>query len=421
MVVIKKLSNGLPIILEPLDYLKSVSIGVWIKIGSINESVENNGISHMIEHMLFKGTTNRSAKILAEDMAKMGGNLNAYTSKECTSIYATTLEEHLPEIIDLIGDMIGNSCFHKEDIEREKSVIGEEIDMYNDSPEDLVHEMLQKKVWENHPLGYIISGEKNIVNKLTKEEIQGFMNRFYRAENMVISLSGGMQIDKVLDWLETSFGSIKRESKPFLIEKPKYNRCFYYQKKDIEQIYMNIAFNCVEYNSNQKYILSIVNAILGDSENSRMFQVIREELGLTYSIYSYGSIYDNGGLFHIDAILNPKKILQVFSEIFKIIDQLISRGISEKDLLCAKEQIKTEIMISNESTKYRMNSNGRSYLSRQRVVSIEETISCLEQVSMQNVKTFMRQYLNPKESSISLVGNITQVDMKSLKKIWQNL
>ena len=165
---IVKLSNGITVVLEPMNYVKTTSFGVWVKVGSCNETIENNGIAHVIEHMLFKGTSRRSARKLADDMAKIGGNVNAYTTKECTSYYTTTLAEHLPAAIDIISDMIRNSTFEEDALEKEKGVIIEEIDMYDDSPEDLVHEMLQQEIWKNHPLGYIISGTKENVNSNDK-------------------------------------------------------------------------------------------------------------------------------------------------------------------------------------------------------------------------------------------------------------
>lgn len=411
----------MPVVMEPMDYLRSVSIGVWILVGSVNETVSNNGISHMVEHMLFKGTKDRTAKELADDMAKIGDNMNAYTSKEFTSLYVTTLEEHLEETIEIMGDMICNSCLQESDIQKEKSVIEEEIDMYNDSPEDLVHEMLQNKIWGNHPLGFIISGEKKTVNGFVRNDLQEFMDNYYTADNMIISLAGGFDSEEVLHTLEKCFGNIKAHGRKQIIEKPMYYRSFYVQKKDIEQIHMNIAFESIDYYSQEKYVLSIVNSILGGSENSRLFQIIREELGLTYSIYSYGSSYDLAGLFHIDAILNPSKLFSVFHKILEIINELKNTGISEEELFRTKEQIKTEMIISNESTKTRMNSNGKTYLGRGRVVPIEETIDGLVKVTLNDVNSFLQNYFHPEKCSISLVGNLADVDMDLMKKTWEQL
>jgi predicted Zn-dependent peptidase len=251
--------------------------------------------------MLFKGTKNRSAKQIADEMARIGGNMNAFTSKECTSYYATTLSEHLPIAIDIISDMLTNSLIDDKALKKEKGVIIEEIDMYDDSPEDLVHEMLQQRIWKDHPLGYMISGTKKIVRKVTREQIQNFMDTYYVGSNMIISVAGHFDEDMVLGLLEEKFGGIKAESDKANQEKsrPEYNRVQCKRHKDIEQLHCNIAFDCISYLSEERYVLSVLNSILGGSVNSRLFQKIRENSGLTYSIYSYGSSYRETGLFHI--------------------------------------------------------------------------------------------------------------------------
>ena len=212
MTNINQLSNGITVVTEELPYLRSSSFGIWVKAGSADEDDTNNGIAHIIEHMLFKGTKNRSAKQIADEMARIGGNMNAFTSKECTSYYATTLIEHLPIAIDIISDMLINSLIDEKALKKEKGVIIEEIDMYDDSPEDLVHEMLQQRIWKDHPLGYIISGTKKIVRKVTREQIQEFMDTHYVGENMVISVAGNIKSKELLALLEEKFGSIKAKS-----------------------------------------------------------------------------------------------------------------------------------------------------------------------------------------------------------------
>lgn len=406
MVEIFSLPNGIRVVCEEMKYLRSASLGVWVKVGSAYEKKENNGISHMVEHMFFKGTSNRTAKQLAEDTARIGGNMNAYTSKECTTFYVTTLDQHLEHAIEIIGDMINNSLFHDDDISKEKSVILEEIDMYEDSPEDMVHEMIQKEVWKDHPLGYIISGEKDIVREYNREQLLQFVADYYVAENMVISIAGNFKTKDIIDILEVHFGNIPPRTHNHEQTAPKYYRCFYSDEKDIEQIHMNMAYKCIHRHSNEKYALTIVNAILGGSENSRLYQVIREEMGLTYSIYSYGSSYDKAGLFHIDAALNPTKLRKVYHEILEIIEEFKKNGITDEELVQIKEQIKIELIIESESTKNRMDSNGRSLLNHERIISIDETIENINKVTKAEIITFARKYLNKETLSVSLVGNI---------------
>jgi predicted Zn-dependent peptidase len=356
--------------------------------------------------MLFKGTKHRTAKMLADDMARIGGTMNAYTSKDCTTFYVTTLDYHLPFAIEMIADMLCNSLLAPADIEKEKEVILEEIDMYNDSPEDLVHEMLQNNVWKDHPLGYIISGSREIVNGITREQIVSYMEQFYVSENIVISIAGNFKEEQVINCLETHFSSIHQGGKQPEITNPIYYKSLYQKPKDMEQVHMNIAFDCIDYSSDEKYVLSVVNAILGGSENSRLFQVIREELGLVYSICSYGSSFQTAGLFHIDVVLNPSKQKVVYDTIFHVINSLQENGISEEELFRTKEQIKTELIIGNESTRNRMSSNGKALLSIGKIIPLDETIQSLQAVTLEDVNAFMKHYLQKENSSLSLVGNL---------------
>lgn len=416
MTNIKQLSNHITVITEKLPYLKSASFGVWVKVGSVNENDKNNGIAHMIEHMLFKGTKSRTAKQIADEMAKIGGNMNAFTSKECTSYYSTTLSEHLPIAIDIISDMLTNSLIDEKSLKKEKGVIIEEINMYDDSPEDLVHEMLQQRVWKNHPLGYLISGTKKIVRSVTREQILDFIDTYYVGENMVISLAGSFDEEEIVALLEEKFSAIKAQSekKVLVVDAPTYNQVICKKDKDIEQLHCNIAFDSISYLSNERYILTILNSILGGSINSRLFQKIRENSGLTYSIYSYGSSYRDTGLFHIYAAMNPSQTETVIKKIKQIMNDLKKNGVLAEELSMTKEQIKTELILGSESAKSRMNSNGKSMINRGKIVSIDEVLSGIESVTLEAVHEFAKRYFDLSKASISLVGNLKEIDLKKI-------
>lgn len=413
---IKKLSNGITVVLEPMDYLKTVAFGVWVKVGSRNETKENNGIAHVIEHMLFKGTKNRTSRQIADDMAKIGGNVNAYTTKECTSYYTTTLAEHLPAAIEIISDMINNSTFEEEALEKEKGVIIEEIDMYDDSPEDLVHEMLQQVIWKDHPLGYIISGTKENVLGMTREQIQKFMAEHYVAENMIISVAGKFDSTDVMELLEKAFACIPHECKKTQLVPPVFHHCIYSKEKDVEQVHLNIAFDSIEYDNEDKYVLSILNSILGGGINSRLFMEIREEMGLTYSIYSYGSSHYQAGLFHIYAAMNPSQTETVFDAIFHVIDELVEHGVDDDEMTMTVEQIKTDLVMASESAKSRMSGNAKAVMSRGYIIPMEETLEKLNSVTSDDVVRFVKKYFVKEQASISLVGNLEEVDIESLKR-----
>ena len=417
MTKINQLSNKITVVTEVLPYLQSASLGIWIKAGSSNEDDSNNGIAHIIEHMLFKGTTTRSAKQIADEMAKIGGNMNAFTSKECTSYYATTLSAHLPIAIDIISDMLTNSLIDEKALKKEKGVIIEEIDMYDDSPEDLVHEMLQQRIWKDHPLGLMISGTKKVVRKVTKAQIKAFMDTYYVGENMIISIAGNFNEIEIMKLLEEKFAKIKASSGISRKEfgRPAYNKVQCKKNKDIEQLHCNIAFDCISYLSEERYVLSILNAILGGSVNSRLFQKIRENSGLTYSIYSYGSSYRETGLFHIYAAMSPTQSATVIKKIYQIIGDLKKKGITAEELSMTKEQIKTELILGNESAKSRMNSNGKALLNRGRLVTTEELLQGIDKVSLTDVIDFANRYLNLATASVSLVGNLNEIDRKALQ------
>jgi predicted Zn-dependent peptidase len=416
MTNIRKLSNGIIVVMEVMPYLKSAAFGVWVRAGSCNENATNNGVAHVIEHMLFKGTQNRTARQIADEMARIGGNMNAFTSKECTSYYATTLQEHLPMAIDILADMLNQSLIDEKALKKEKGVILEEIDMYDDSPEDLVHEMLQQKIWEDHPLGYIISGSKEVVRKLTRAQILEFMNTYYVGENMVISVAGQFDENSIMELLEEKFGVFRAtcETVHHQVGIPEYHHVVCEREKDIEQLHCNIAFDCISYLSEERYVLSVLNSILGGSINSRLFQSIRENSGLTYSIYSYGSSYRDTGLFHIYAAMNPAQTGTVFRKIFKIIADIRKEGVTMEELLMTREQIKTEMILGNESAKSRMNFNGKSMLNRGKIVPMEELLQGIEAVSLAQIRGFADHYLNTKDCSISLVGNLKELDKKAL-------
>ncbi|MFV0343727.1 MAG: M16 family metallopeptidase [Anaerocolumna sp.] len=410
----KKLSNGITVVIETMPYLRSAAFGIWIKVGSGDENEKNNGISHIIEHMLFKGTKNRTAKKIADDMARIGGDINAYTSKECTSFYAVTLDEHLPIAIEILGDMLNNSLIDEKALHKEKGVILEEIDMYDDSPEDLVHEMMQMKIWDNHPLGYQISGTKENVKAVTREDIIAFMDKYYVGDNMVISVAGNFDVEEIFQVIEKNFSSISCGERNEGTKGPVYQPIMYTKEKDVEQLHLNIAFESIVSDGKEKYVLTILNAVLGGSINSRLFQEIRENQGLTYTIYSYGSSYRTAGLFHIYAAMNPVQLKAVISGIFHTIEELKVEGLTEEELSMSKEQIKTELIMGDESAKNRMNSNGKSILFRGTIIPLEEIIHRINQVTLKQVKDLANQYLNKESCSISLVGNLENVDQMKL-------
>lgn len=414
------LSNGIQIAMEYMPQYRSVSLGVWVRAGSVNENDQNNGMAHVIEHMMFKGTRRRTARDLADAMTEIGGNMDAYTTKEYTCYYAKTLHEHLYKAIDTLGDMLTGSLISEEDLKKELGVIAEEIDMYDDSPEDIVHERLQQSVWKNHPLGYLISGEKSVIQNFHRQDVLDFMSEYYTADRMVISLSGYFEEEKVLEALETAFSAIPsgRNTGCEDVEHALYHPSLYMQHKDIEQVHMIMAFDSIDYHDPERYTYSVVNNLLGGNVNSRLFQTIREDMGLTYAIYSYGGSYEKGGLFHIYAAVHPEQVRPVIQAVLAIIDDLKKKPVPERELYIVRESVKTDLMISDESTYNRMSNYGKYYIHRETIIPVEKVAEAIEAVTAEDVQCFMQKHFDVGTFSLSLVGDLSNISQEEMEHFW---
>ncbi len=426
MVKTYHLKNGIRVVMEYMPYYRSVSFGVWVKAGSVNENIRNNGMAHVIEHMMFKGTGRRTAREIADAMTEIGGNMDAYTTKEYTCYYAKTLHEHLNYAIDILADMLTNSLISEEDLQKELGVIAEEIDMYDDSPEDIVHEQLQKAIWKDHPLGYLISGDKPVVLKFHREDVIDFMAKYYTADRMVISLSGYFDEAETLRVLEQAFetvpaGNTDKSMCNASLSEAVYYPALYTQHKDIEQVHMIMAFKSIHYFDPDRYTLSVVNNLLGGNVNSRLFQTIREDMGLAYAIYSYGGSYEKGGLFHIYAAVHPEQIRPVAKAVVDIIKDLKFHEVSERELRIVKEQIKTELMISEESTYNRMSTYGKYLIHQEPIVPIEVVTETIEAVTPADIRRFMNDHFDIRTLSLSLVGDLSLMPEEQRERFWEEI
>lgn len=403
MIQIFELSNGIKIVMENCDFFHSVSFGVWVKAGSRNENKENNGIAHMTEHMLFKGTASKTAEDIARITAKLGGNLNAYTSKECTSYYCKTLPELLEPAIEIIGDMLCHSLIGEEDLEREKTVVCDEIDMYNDSAEDYVHEVLQKKVYRHHPLGYLISGKKKNVKSFSSDDIRRFMDQYYTGKNMVISVAGCFDPQKTLSLIKTYFGQIKAKGSEISLDTPEYTKTVFTRHKDIEQLHMNMAFPAVSFLDRDKYAVTLLNNILGGDVNSRLFQELREKRGLTYNICSYGSAFSDSGLLHIYASMNPSQQDLIMNLISAVVEDLLENGIQREELEDSVQQTIVEMTLGQDNSAGRMNGNAKALMFEKEMISFEDTVRNVRAVTLEELNAAAYNYLQLNRASIGIV------------------
>ncbi|NLY43610.1 MAG: insulinase family protein [Clostridiaceae bacterium] len=401
------LKNGVRIVSEYIPYVKSVSLGIWVGTGSRRERKSNNGISHFIEHMLFKGTTNRTTREIAESIDCIGGQLNAFTGKEYTCFYTKTLDTHLDVAIDVLSDMFFNSKMDEKDIELERKVILEEINMYEDSPEELVHDILSELVWANNPLGYPILGTAESLTAINREEILKYMKENYVPSNTVIAIAGNFDYDYAMQLIESKFGGWEgSSSRKNEYTNTKFNQGSVVKFKDIEQAHLCIGFEGVAQGDDRLYDLMVVNNIFGGGMSSRLFQKVREERGLAYSIFSYPSSYCKAGLFAIYAGMSPSQIHEVVKIIFDEIELLKKDGISKEELDKAKEQLKGNYILGLESTSSRMNSIGKSELILNEIKTPDEVLDRIESISMDSVSEIIKDIFVDKPFSISAVGTI---------------
>lgn len=413
------ISNGMKLLVEEMPFLNSVTFGVYVMSGSGNETASNNGTAHAIEHMLFKGTKDHTAFELAKIMTDLGGGINAYTSKETTVYYARVLPEDFAYTVELLAEMIKFPNLSKSDFAKEKNVIIDEINSYDDSPEDVCHELLQKMVWKDNPLGYIISGSKTNVKKLTRDDLVAFMKANYTADNMIISVAGKVNSNDAVCIFERAFGQIQGGSNKLNPEIPKFNQVFLVRKKDCEQLHFNMAFEAPGNRNQDRFAMYLLNAHIGGNLDSLLFQKIREERGLTYNVYSYTNMSEDAGLFHIYASMNPEQAEYVYSLVCDIIKNLLRTGISEALLLKLKKQIKTELILGAESPNNIVLANARSYISNGRVISLDETLASYEAVTVEDCNRVLNKYITTSNCSVCLVGDIDDRTAGTIKKLWK--
>ncbi len=401
------LDNGVRLVYENISFVKSVSVGIWVGTGSRYENMNNNGISHFIEHMLFKGTTKRSAKEIAESIDAIGGQINAFTGKECTCYYTKTLNSHLNIAMDVLADMFFNSRFDTANINVEKKVVIEEIGMYEDTPEELVHDIFSEMVWSGNSLGYPILGTKDCINKFSKKMISKYMQEYYTPYNTVISVAGNIDEAELIDYVKKYFGNWKYDGNfksDFQKVEFKIDRDI--REKDTEQVHLCMGFEGIEHGNDKVYPLLALNNIFGGGMSSRLFQKIREEKGLVYSIYSYPSTYMGAGLFMIYAGMNPEYLQRVVDLTKAEIDLLLKKGITQDELNKSKDQLKGNYVLGLESINSRMNSIGKSELMLGKINTPEEIIEKMEKIKIDDIYEIIELVFNYEKMSLSAVGNL---------------
>jgi len=401
------LKNGVRVVCENIPYVRSVSTGIWVRTGSRNENPKNNGISHFVEHMLFKGTSTRTAAQIAECIDNIGGQINAFTGKECTCFYTKTLDEHIEIAVDVLGDMFFNSIFDKKDIALEKKVILEEISMYEDSPEELVHDLLSETVWADSSIGRPILGTKSSLRNINRQMILDYINERYTQTNTVISVVGNYDEDRFEALLEKYFGDWEpKNGKDQELQRVVFKPGTGIKEKDTEQVHICIGYEGIKTGDDDIYPLLAISNILGGGMSSRLYQKIREEKGLVYSIYSYPTTYTDTGLFTIYAGMKPENLKVVASLIEEEIGSLRKNGIRQAELERTKEQMKGNYILGLESTSSRMNSIGKSELLLGYIYTPDEILDKISSITMDDIDRMIVRIFGSDRKGLSVVGKI---------------
>ena len=398
------LENGLRIIGERIPHFRSVSVGLWLGSGSQFETVPEAGVSHFLEHMVFKGTEKRSARQIAEEMDAVGGQLNAFTAKECTCFYAKVVDEHLPLAMDVISDLAVHPAFDPKEMEKEKGVVIEEIAMAEDTPEDLVHELIMLAHYGDQAVSRPILGTEESVSGCTRERLSGYWRRMYRPQNAVLAIAGNYNWEHVLEMARNLLGEwsaggldklpcVTAQVAPTIVTR----------EKDIEQVHICLGYPALPMGDERNYDIAIFNSVFGGAMSSRLFQKIREESGMAYTVYSYPNAYTDTGMLSVYAATNPETAPQVYDMLLSEARALAEGGMTPQEFSMAREQLKAGYILGLESTSARMQSNGRRLLLMDATRTETETIDRINAVEYDAVNALMKQMLSAPHS-LALVG-----------------
>ncbi len=418
MIETRELSNGVTVLLEQSNQTDTVSIGFWFPFGSRDEKKGERGLTHFLEHMLFKGTKERSAYQIAREIDRIGGLLNAFTEKEVTCFYCTVPKESITVAIDLLSDMINNSLIDESELLREKLVIINELRSVEDSPEDNAHELYLRKTWGNHPLALKITGEEDDVKKITRDRVVDFYRSRFISVNLLISVAGNIIPDRIIDYLESKLG--KHNGNRFKVERvaPKNNSFTEIKRSKFSQvqIYTGIPFE-PSVRIEDYYTMLVLSTIFGESISSRLFQVLREELGLCYTVYSFRTYFTDSGIFSIYASTGPRELERLLVALKREIKRFVDEppGIDEID--DAKTHLKGTIVLVREDMETRMKRLARQYLMRKDVYPFEKSFKYIEAVSRESVVDLIKGLIRIEDFNFLLYGKIKNVSR--INKIFQ--
>jgi predicted Zn-dependent peptidase len=398
------LPNGIRLITERMPHVRSVAVGVWVETGSRHESESRGGMSHLIEHLVFKGTATRTAEDVARTMDSVGGQMDAFTTKEHTCFYVQVLDEHLPLAVDLLTDILLHPLFNADELEREKSVVLQEIKMVEDTPDDVIHDIFSAQVWANHPLGRPILGTREAVTGFGREAILSHFAEEYVPPRIIIAVAGNLTHGQVLDLFGRGFNGFKRDAVQHQDTRPLLTPSVNIVHKTLEQVHVVMGFPGLPHAARERYALFLLNDIIGGSMSSRLFQEIRERQGLVYSIHSGAQAFLDTGVLYLYAATDAGNFSKVLKSILKEIRELKKSGITEEELTRAKDHLKGSLMLSLESTSSRMNRLAKQEMHLSSFLTMDAMLAAIASVRHEEVQALVSELLDEDHLALTTLG-----------------
>ncbi len=406
------LANGVRVISEAMPHVRSASLGIWADVGSAAEDRQQRGISHLVEHMLFKGTERRTAREIAETMDAVGGNLNAFTDKEATCYYAKVIDHHVPLAVDVLADMFLHSVFDPDELAKEQKVVLEEIRMYDDSPDEMIHDLFTSTMWSGSNLGEPTIGYAETVSALTSDDLRGHLRARYAPNTVVFAAAGNVDHDSFVELVRTAFAGYEGLAQPPVPERPRLTPATFLKTKDTEQAYVVLGTQGLSVCDERRYALSVLDTIVGGGMSSRLFQEVREKRGLAYSVYSFQQGYRDAGLFGVSAGTSPQSVQECVDVIVDELARMAETGPEEAELNLAREHIKGSLTLSLEASSSRMIRLGRSEFNLGRQVTIEEIEAEVDAVTYDHVVALARELFAPEKLGLCVLGPVDEAVLR---------
>jgi predicted Zn-dependent peptidase len=401
------LPNGIRLVTETMPHVRSVAVGIWVETGSRLEPEPLGGISHLIEHLVFKGTATRSAEEIARAIDSVGGQMDAFTAKEHTCFYVSVLDEHLPLAVSLLTDVLRQPLFAPDDIEKEKAVVLQEIKMVEDTPDDLIHDLFAERIWADHPLGRPILGRWDVVKELDRDTVLGYFEREYVPGRIVVAVAGHAEHERVADLFAAGFeGWGRPAAAPHAFVPPALHAGVHAVRKALEQVHLVMGLPGVSDTAPDRYALYLLNDIIGGSMSSRLFQEIRERQALVYSVHSGQQAYRDTGLFYVYAGTDPANFDKVLKALMKEIRGLKKDGVTAEELSRAKDHLKGSLMLSLESTSSRMNRLASHEMRFGSFMTMDEMLAAIDLVQMDEVDALVHRVLDEEQLSLLTLGAV---------------